>query len=123
MCRAADIERSFAPHLASISGYFDIGGVVAFPKSAVRNLSVPEPVWWRSLSSYQWFVVAAASAAWLFDTLDQRLFTLARIPALSSLMHLPETDLRLQAAAKVATACLLVGWGFGGLLLGALGDH
>ncbi|HEY6851037.1 MAG TPA: hypothetical protein VI320_33105 [Terracidiphilus sp.] len=32
---------------------------------------MPEPIWWRSLSGYQWFVVAAASAAWLFDTLDQ----------------------------------------------------
>lgn len=100
-----------------------MGGVVELHKPVVRDLSMPEPVWWRSLSSYQWFVVAAASAAWLFDTLDQRLFSLARIPALSSLMHLPGTDLRVQAAAKAATACLLVGWGFGGLLLGALGDH
>jgi MFS family permease len=85
--------------------------------------SVRDPRWWHTLSGYQWFVVAAASAAWLFDNLDQRMFSLVRIPALSSLMHLPGTDLRVQGTAKATTACFLIGWGIGGLILGALGDR
>jgi MFS family permease len=78
--------------------------------------------WWRHLNSYHWFVIIVASAAWFFDCLDQRLFSLARIPALSSLMNLPAGDNAVQAFGKVVTACFLVGWGIGGMIFGALGD-
>ncbi len=64
-----------------------------------------------------------ASAAWFFDCLDQRLFSLARIPALVSLMHLPASDPSVQAFGKVVTAWFLVGWGIGGMIFGALGDR
>jgi len=79
--------------------------------------------WWSHLTPYHWFVVAVASAAWFFDCLDQRLFSLARIPALSSLMQLPPTDTQVQAFGKVVTACFLIGWGVGGMIFGALGDR
>jgi MFS family permease len=79
--------------------------------------------WWRSITRYQWFVFAVVSAAWLFDTMDQRLFSQVRIPALASLMALPAGNLRVQAFAKVATALFLVGWGIGGLTFGPLGDR
>jgi len=78
--------------------------------------------WWRQLNSYHWFVIIVASAAWFFDCLDQRLFSLARVPALSSLMGLPASDPALQAFGKVVTACFLIGWGIGGMIFGALGD-
>ena len=42
--------------------------------------------WWTQLNGYHWFVMIVASLAWFFDCLDQRLFSLARIPALTSLM-------------------------------------
>lgn len=78
--------------------------------------------WWRHLSGYHWFVFIVASAAWLFDCLDQRLFSLARIPALKSLQ--PEGTLPddVQAFGKVVTAFFLIGWGVGGMVFGALGD-
>ena len=47
----------------------------------------PTAPWWRGLTRYHWFVFIVASAAWFFDCLDQRLFSLARIPALNSLMQ------------------------------------
>jgi MFS family permease len=78
--------------------------------------------WWRHLTPYHWFVILVASAAWFFDCLDQRLFSLARIPALSDLMKLPPTDNAVQAFGKIVTACFLVGWGIGGMIFGALGD-
>jgi MFS family permease len=78
--------------------------------------------WYKQLSGYHWFVLLVASAAWFFDCLDQRLFSLARVPALSSLMQLPPSDPELQAFGKIVTACFLVGWGIGGLIFGALGD-
>ncbi len=79
--------------------------------------------WWSHLTPYHWFVVCVASAAWFFDCLDQRLFSLARIPALSNLMNLPPTDTQVQGFGKIVTACFLIGWGVGGMIFGALGDR
>jgi MFS family permease len=76
--------------------------------------------WYRQLTGYHWFVFSIASAAWFFDCLDQRLFSLARIPALETLMG---KSADVQASGKVVTAIFLVGWGVGGLIFGALGDR
>ena len=84
-----------------------------------QNPSLP---WWKQLNSYHWFVLIVASAAWFFDCLDQRLFSLARVPALVELMKLPASDPALQAFGKVVTACFLIGWGIGGMIFGSLGD-
>ena len=79
--------------------------------------------WTKDLTGYHWFVFLVASAAWFFDCLDQRLFSLARIPALRSLMP-PDTAAGVvQATGKEVTAVFLVGWGVGGLIFGALGDR
>jgi MFS family permease len=78
--------------------------------------------WWRQLTGYHWFVFIVASAAWLFDCLDQRLFSLARIPALASLQPAGTTPDDVQAFGKIVTAFFLIGWGIGGLIFGALGD-
>jgi len=78
--------------------------------------------WWLQLNGFHWFVFTVASLAWFFDCLDQRLFSLARIPALKSLMPgTPDGD--VQAMGKEVTALFLVGWGIGGLVFGALGDR
>src|SRR3954468_15398334 len=78
--------------------------------------------WWRLLTRYHWFVFLVASAAWFFDCLDQRLFSLARIPALVALMGKPATDGTVQSFGKVFTSCFLIGWVIGGLIFGSLGD-
>lgn len=79
--------------------------------------------WYKQLNRYHWFVLLVASAAWFFDCLDQRLFSLARIPALASLMGLPGSHEEVQAFGKVVTAWFLIGWGVGGMIFGALGDR
>lgn len=78
--------------------------------------------WWRGLTRYHWFVFIVASAAWFFDCLDQRLFSLARIPALNSLIVDAKPG-EIQAAGKEVTAIFLIGWGIGGMIFGALGDR
>jgi MFS family permease len=78
--------------------------------------------WWRLLSGYHWFVFFVASGAWLFDCLDQRLFSLARIPALMALKAPGVSSDDVQAFGKVVTAFFLIGWGIGGMIFGALGD-
>jgi MFS family permease len=79
--------------------------------------------WTYGLTGYHWFVFLVASAAWFFDCLDQRLFTLARIPALTTLMPTDTAVGEIQATGKEVTAVFLVGWGIGGLFFGALGDR
>jgi MFS family permease len=79
--------------------------------------------WWRGLGRYEWFVMAVTGCAWLFDTLDQRFFSLARIPALAALMHQAGPSPEVQAFGKIVTAAFLIGWGVGGLTFGALGDR
>lgn len=76
--------------------------------------------WTHELTGYHWFVFLVASGAWLFDCLDQRLFSLARNPALKELMH-GEGD--VQGTGKVVTALFLIGWGVGGIIFGPLGDR
>lgn len=79
--------------------------------------------WWTQLNGYHWFVMIVASLAWFFDCLDQRLFSLARNPALKSLMPEGSTPGEIQAMGKEVTALFLVGWGIGGMIFGALGDR
>lgn len=86
---------------------------MAMPTAARRS-------WTHDLTPYHWFVFLVASAAWFFDCLDQRLFSLARNPALTALMPAGSD---VQATGKSVTAFFLLGWGVGGLIFGALGDR
>ena len=76
--------------------------------------------WTHELTGYHWFVFLVASAAWFFDCLDQRLFSLARPDALAELMAKGGDA---QSVGKVVTALFLIGWGVGGLIFGPLGDR
>ena len=83
----------------------------------------PEPVsgrWWHGLNRYHWFVFIVASLGWLFDCLDQQLFTLSRMPAMKAL--LPEGKDPILWGGY-ATSVFLAGWATGGLVFGALGDR
>jgi MFS family permease len=80
--------------------------------------------WWRELTRYHWFVFAVACLGWLFDTMDQQLFNLARSPAIMSLLgDAKPGDARIAAYGSIATAIFIMGWGLGGLIFGILGDR
>jgi MFS family permease len=76
--------------------------------------------WWRELNRYHWFVLVVAALGWLFDTMDQQLFNLARVPAMRALLQ-PGEDVALYSG--YATAIFLIGWATGGLAFGVLGDR
>ncbi len=86
----------------------------------------PVGAWWRELNGYQWFVFLVASLGWLFDTMDQQLFTLARASAVRSLLAIPPGDTsqsgRIDEYAGYATSIFLIGWATGGIIFGILGD-
>jgi MFS family permease len=78
--------------------------------------------WWHELTGYHWWVLIVASLGWLFDTMDQRIFVLARSPALRELLP-GRTDVELNEYAGYATAIFIVGWATGGLVFGLFGDR
>jgi MFS family permease len=96
-------------------------------------LPVPDPKngkpWWRELTRYHWFVLFVAALGWLFDTMDQQLFNIARVPAIRSLLQKEmdgKPDEEVQATIRrysgFATAIFLMGWGTGGIAFGILSD-
>ncbi len=82
--------------------------------------------WWRDVTRYQWFVFAVASLGWLFDTMDQQLFAMARKPAVTSLLHVvpgdPKSAGLVDEYGGYATSIFMIGWALGGILFGVLGD-
>jgi MFS family permease len=75
------------------------------------------------LTGYHWFVLLVAILGWLFDTMDQQLFTLARLPAMKQLLPPGQTNAYYTYYGGIATAVFLVGWALGGLGFGVLGDR
>ena len=83
--------------------------------------------WTKELTRYHWFVLIVAALGWLFDTMDQQLFILAREPAMRELLApspgvLPE-ETQVKAYSTYATSIFMLGWATGGLAFGVLGDR
>lgn len=83
--------------------------------------------WHKELNSYHWFVLLIASLGWLFDTMDQQLFNLARRPAVAELLGVVPGAAGSAAAiaeyAGYATMIFMIGWASGGVVFGILGDR
>ena len=83
--------------------------------------------WWKELNRYHWFVLIVAALGWLFDTMDQQLFNLARVPAMKELLApgpgmsaLPDD---VSWYSSISTSIFLIGWATGGLGFGIMGDR
>jgi MFS family permease len=87
-----------------------------------RAPSDPGP-WYRGLTRYHWFVFAMAALGWMFDTMDQQLFVLARNPAMQHLLDTAPTDPRIDKYGGYVTMVFMMGWAIGGLGFGILGDR
>jgi MFS family permease len=78
----------------------------------------PEPI-----TVYHWIVVILAACGWLFDCMGQRIFVLAREPALRELLGSGVSDATIKAWGGYATTVLMIGWGTGGILFGMMSDR
>ncbi len=76
----------------------------------------------EGVTLYHWLVVAIASAGWLFDCMGQRIFALAREPALRELLGAGATDAAVKSWVGWSTAILMIGWATGGILFGMMSD-
>src|SRR3954466_15738910 len=79
--------------------------------------------WWRELTGYHWFVLAVASMGWMFDTMAQQLFNLARKPAIKELLGAGASNATVDQQAAWATSIFMIGWAIGGVVFGILGDR
>src|SRR5688572_26686293 len=93
----------------------------------MHTAAAPAPVAKTSLfegvTPYHWLVVIIASCGWLFDCMDQRLFVLAREPALKTLLATdPEALAAIKKYIGYATTSMILGWATGGIIFGMLSD-
>lgn len=94
------------------------------PAANAQNESEPNPgAWYRGLTRYHWFVFVVASLGWLFDTMDQQLFNLARNSAITELLGRGANADAIARQGGYATSIFMIGWAIGGLFFGVLGDR
>jgi MFS family permease len=79
--------------------------------------------WYRDMTRYHVWVLTIACLGWLFDTMDQRIFILARGPAMNSLLPAGTAPADVTYYSGVATAIFMLGWAIGGLYFGIMGDR
>ncbi|HUT94230.1 MAG TPA: MFS transporter [Thermoguttaceae bacterium] len=90
------------------------------PSSSPESLS-REP-WYTGVTWYHWVIVLIASGGWLFDCMDQRIFVLARQPALQELLG-SVSDEVVKTWSGWATTAMLIGWATGGIIFGIMSDR
>jgi MFS family permease len=79
--------------------------------------------WFRELNGYHWFVLSVSSLGWMFDTMAQQLFNLARKPAVQDLLGRGASDALVSEQAGYSTMIFMVGWAIGGIVFGVFGDR
>jgi len=91
-------------------------------ESAALNQATLERPWWKEVTLYHWLVLILAAGGWLFDCMGQRIFVLAREPALRQLLGATATDGDVKYWGGMATMVLMIGWATGGILFGMVSD-
>ena len=73
------------------------------------------------VNKYHWLVVIIASAGWLFDCMDQAIFSLSRESAINELIR-GDTSKSAVAYRGYATTWMILGWATGGIFFGIMSD-
>ena len=86
--------------------------------------SHPQPAGaFEQVTPYHWLVVIIASAGWLFDCMDQRIFILAREPAMKELLGAAGASADVKTYSGYATTSMILGWATGGIFFGMMSDR
>ena len=78
--------------------------------------------WYDGLTGYHWLVLIVASMGWMFDTMDQWLYVLARQDAVTALLGEGATSATVAVWSGRMNGIFIFGWATGGLLFGMVGD-
>ena len=91
------------------------------------STSIQAPKSWRAgLTPYHYLVLVVACLGWLFDTMDQWLYVMARQPAITELLRHAEmatTPDDVRYYSSLVQGIFLFGWATGGLFFGIVGDR
>jgi MFS family permease len=90
--------------------------------STGENLA-PKPGILEGVTLYHWLVVIIASFGWLFDCMCQRIFALARQPALVEVLGGATEDALIKNWVGWATGIMMIGWATGGIIFGITSDR
>ncbi len=88
-----------------------------------QGLGTTKPRLLDGVTGYHWLVLIIAACGWLFDCMGQRIFVLAREPALRELLGAGATDALVKSWGAKATFTLMVGWATGGIVFGMMSDR
>ncbi len=77
----------------------------------------------EGVTGYHWLVLIIAAAGWLFDCMGQRIFILAREPAMKELLGPGASDAVVKSWGGKATFVLMIGWATGGIIFGIMSDQ
>lgn len=89
------------------------------PTPGIRTVAVPR----EPLTGYHWLVIIIASAGWLFDCMDQRIFALSREPAIREILGVGAVQADIRDWGAWATAVMIIGWATGGIIFGMMSDR
>ncbi len=77
----------------------------------------------EGVTAYHWLVLIMAALGWLFDCMGQRVFILARQPAMHELLGRAASDTLVSVWSGRATFAMMIGWATGGILFGMWSDR
>ncbi|MDB6022480.1 MAG: major facilitator superfamily 1 [Pedosphaera sp.] len=78
--------------------------------------------WYAGVTSYQWLMLAIASAGWIFDAFEGQIFNLTRNQMLADILHVGTSAPVIKDYGDKLLAIFLIGGTVGGLLFGSLAD-
>src|SRR5436305_207747 len=82
----------------------------------------PARRWYHGVTSYQWLILAIASAGWIFDTYEGQIFNLTRNYLLNDIAQ-GATSKQISAYGDMFLGVFLLGGTAGGLLFGTMADR
>ncbi|MBI4167070.1 MAG: MFS transporter [Acidobacteria bacterium] len=83
----------------------------------------PKKSEWRSLSSYQWLVLAVAWLGWVFDSMDSTIYALVMTPALREILGPGATTQSIGWYGGLIFSIFIIGWAVGGIGFGIAADY
>jgi MFS family permease len=97
------------------------------PNSPVTQAAQATPAahgpWYRGVTSYQWLILAIASAGWVFDVYEGQIFNLTRDHLLSDILKNTGTEADAKRFGDIFLGIFLLGGTAGGLLFGSMADR
>lgn len=95
--------------------------------ASVQAIELPattdDGVWYRGVTSYQWLVLAIASAGWVFDVYEGQIFNITRDQVLTDVLSADAGTANVKQYGDFFLGVFLLGGTIGGLAFGSLADR